>query len=708
MHKNYASQVSAGIIVGISAVIYSVTYGALLFGSTLESFVGYGIAIMLITAAIGALFGLLSEEKSFFSGPDSNTISVLASAFVVHGISAMEATSALNTAVAVVATTSIISSLVFFLVIKFKLAGLIRYIPYSVMAGFLASTGWLMASGALNIMSDIPLTLKGLNHFLQDPMKPQLLFGLLMFCTLFALSSKISQVVLIPITMLLFSVIIHLFLASGLYKVNVQEWLFTNMNSIHWLAPWELNFEAIRVEILLEYLPTMLVVSFVGLLTILLSLASLELTYKKEFDLNKVLSSHVATSGLASFFGGFVGILSISRTTLNKELGGGVISGVVSAVIIVSVMVGIGQFIAYIPKAVLGALLLYLGVVLLKQWIWDQRKTVKGTELIEIITILGMVISFGYLVGFFVGILISSVIFVVTFSKVPLTSLVTTLNIFQSSAVRPLYTTELLYEHGEKTLIFRLRGYIFFGSASRIDSIVSNMNVEKLDCMIIDFSDVSGIDSSAISVFQRILRRYASISDTSFFIVQSETNSSMLQIIATDSLASKNLSYYLTLDNALEQAEENTISKYSLDNKLESCFEFLTGKEERDLFISYCSLMSLGVNEILAHQGDMSNAIFFIEYGSVGIFNINRKGEKIRLAKMYPGSIIGEISFYTNKARSASMIAIEESKIYVLEKESYEKMHKENSFLANKLDLVVISKISNSLLRANMLISNIS
>ena len=73
-----ARQTSAGAIVGLSAVIYSISYGALLFSGPLVGYVGFGITVALITAIIGALFGMFSEEGTFISGPDSNTISVMA------------------------------------------------------------------------------------------------------------------------------------------------------------------------------------------------------------------------------------------------------------------------------------------------------------------------------------------------------------------------------------------------------------------------------------------------------------------------------------------------------------------------------------------------------------------------------------------------------------------------------------------------------
>lgn len=46
-----------------------------------------------------------------------------------------------------------------------RLGKLVRFVPYPVMAGFLASTGWLIITGGLRLASDVPLTLSSVLSF---------------------------------------------------------------------------------------------------------------------------------------------------------------------------------------------------------------------------------------------------------------------------------------------------------------------------------------------------------------------------------------------------------------------------------------------------------------------------------------------------------------------------------------------------------------
>ena len=48
-----------------------------------------------------------------------------------------------------------------------KLGRLIRFIPYPVVGGFLAGTGWLLVKGSLGVMTDLPLSFSQLSILFQ-------------------------------------------------------------------------------------------------------------------------------------------------------------------------------------------------------------------------------------------------------------------------------------------------------------------------------------------------------------------------------------------------------------------------------------------------------------------------------------------------------------------------------------------------------------
>ncbi len=700
-----ARQLSAGLIVGLSSVIYAISYGALLFAGPLAPFLGFGITIALLTAIVGALFSWVAEESTFVIGPDSNTTSVMASILAGLGTLGFAGPLALNLAATTIMVTSLVAAGAFYAIGRARLSALARYIPFSVMAGFLCSTGWLMCSGALNIISGTPLSLVGLQTFLANPVHPEIAFGALVAVVLFALSPRISNAILIPLMMLITTAAVNLFLRSGVCTApacSTDAWLFAAMSEAQWLPPWRIDLALWDLDFVFQSLPAMLVVAFVGLLTILLSVASLELTYRKEFDLDRMLKVQAFSAAATALFGGFVGVISVGRTTLNKTTGGGAVASTIAAGICLATLFGAAQIISYVPRASLGGLVLYLGLGMLKQWLWDQRRATSPIEFAQIVLILVLVANFGFMVGFSAGLLISCVVFVVTYSRVPLADLATNLSLFASSVVRPEHEMECLRTHGHKTLLYRLSGYVFFGSASKIETVFRAMD-DSIEAVVIDFTRVSGVDSSAISVFQRILRRYHGKA-TVFHFACSPENEDGIRAIARDAATAAQVQFHGALDRAVEVAEDGIIAQWGTGPATVEPLAFLGSSGNQDTFLTYCELRQIKHGAQLCAELDISDEIFFIAKGSLEVVKSSAAGT-VRLAKLHQGAMVGELAFYTGEARTASIVAVTDAEVYVLHKTDLARLREECPDLAVTFDHMVIRKVSHALTRTNKLVA---
>ena len=157
--KTITSQLSTGIIVGLSAMVYAISHGALLFSGSLSNFVSIGMTASLITAVICAIGSCFFKEKTFIMGTDTSTVSVMVGSLLVAESLSMSQDMAQANLLLILFALSFVSSLLFYLFARLNLANYVRFVPFSVMAGFLASTGWLMCSGALMIISGISLNI---------------------------------------------------------------------------------------------------------------------------------------------------------------------------------------------------------------------------------------------------------------------------------------------------------------------------------------------------------------------------------------------------------------------------------------------------------------------------------------------------------------------------------------------------------------------
>jgi len=310
------------------------------------------------------------------------------------------------------------------------------------------------------------------------------------------------------------------------------------------------------------------------------------------------------------------------------------------------------------------------------------------------------------LVGFFAGLVMACVMFVITYSHFPLTSLVTDLSLLSSSVVRASHQVEVIRANGHKTVIYRLSGYVFFGSANKIDLIFKGLDIDPLEGVVLDFSDASGVDRSAIGVFQRILRRYSD-RPLKFYFVHSRSNRDDLASISLDAVASRNIHYFPSLDHALEAAEEALISKGGQELVEVTCFEFLPDDADRETFLGYCESRRVIKDEALCHDGDLSDAIYFVDDGSFDIIKV-MGDTRLRLAKLSKGAMVGEMAFYTGAARTASILAVVDSSVHILHKASLVRMRSEHPALATSFDRMVICKLAESLARTNKLIATLS
>lgn len=702
-------QTSAGVIAGLSAVIYALSYGALMFAGPLSPLVGYAITVTLITATIGAVAGALSDGRSFIAGPDSNTITVLASILAVlgtlEGVDEASGQMRLQLALAAISLTCVFCGLTFFFVARANLSQLVRYIPFSVMAGFLAATGWLIASGALNIIAGIPLSVAGLEAFFANPWRPELLVGVIIAVLLFVLSPRVSGAVLIPAVMTAATLLVNIGLRSdacAAAQCAPETWLFGKMTALPWAPPWELSLDLADTGFLFDHLPGMLVVAFVGLITALLSVASLELSYRREFDLNKILYQQAAASGFSAILGGFVPVLSIGRSLLNQRAGGGRIGGLIAALFCLATLFGAGAMISYIPKPALGGLVLFLGLGMLKQWLWDPWRTASRIELAQIVLILLLVANFGFMVGFAAGVFLSCAVFIVTYSRLPIASVSTNLSLFSSSVARSEADTQILREQGEKVLLYRLRGYVFFGSASKIDKVFRAMP-DEIEAIIIDFSSVSGIDSSAVGVFERMLRRHQART-TKFYLVYGEATERAVRAIGIVNTSGR-VVYCQTLDEAVETAEDHLIADNGSVRVHASALQFLSDSDGRATFLGYCELRRIAGGDALCQEGDRSNEVFFLESGALVVLKATGDKRVLRLAKLHAGAMVGELAFYTDEARTASIAAEVDSTVYVLRREALVQLRAAHPDLAALFDHMVIHKVSHALTRANKLLA---
>ncbi len=704
-----AQQLSSGLILGLIQVIFAVSYAALMFSGRLASFMAYAMTVTLITAAAGGLYGLFSQEPTFVSGPESGTSSVLAGMMVALAAMPASATHPLHAALAVMLVASLSSALTYLLIVRFGATRLVRFIPFQVMAGFLAATGWLMCSGALNIIAGTPLSVAGITSLLEQPNRPELAVGLLLTVLLGWLVRRLGTALAIPLFVLATTLVVNLVvrqLCPAAAACNPAHWFFPPFVRLEWLPPWQLQLDGVMALELLRLLPSFLAVAFVGTLTVLLSLSSLELTYHDDFQLEPALRLHGRMTLLTAALGGYLCLISIGRSTMSHQTGGGRWSCLVIAGACLAVLFGFGGLMAWIPKVALGALVLWLGLDLLRQWLWNLRKELDRIDLAQVVSILACVIVFGYVIGFLAGLLAACIFFVVNYSHMPYIRLDTTLAVARSSVIRDVADQQYLGEAGATCRIGCFEGFIFFGVANSIYEWYRAAPPERFSVLLLDFSHARGIDQSAVAVLQKIVRNQAA-RHQHLILALSDAVRPLLRPIGQQV---SEFAIVGSFDAALERAEE-VLLRQQATQALQpgpdstGALRFLDSQQDRLDFAAFLGEVRLAPGATLFGEGQACDETYFVETGRLDIVKLGAHGLPLRLAKVFAGSMLGEIALYSGRPRGASVVATEPALLRVLTRAAWDRMKQERPDLASRFDRHVILSLASTVERSNAALS---
>ncbi|HIJ60810.1 MAG TPA: cyclic nucleotide-binding domain-containing protein [Nitrospirae bacterium] len=100
-------------------------------------------------------------------------------------------------------------------------------------------------------------------------------------------------------------------------------------------------------------------------------------------------------------------------------------------------------------------------------------------------------------------------------------------------------------------------------------------------------------------------------------------------------------------------------------------------------------------------EKDETRGIYFIFEGKIEISKVTAGGWKQTLAVLGPGHFCGELSIIENRKHEAVAVAIEDSVIFLLAKDDFYKIEKEELMLSNLILKKLVYVMSKNLRRMN-------
>ena len=417
---------TSGVLMGITEVMFALSLGSLIFSGELAPLLPYGIGIALATAAIMLAVTALASSVPGVMGSAQDTTSVvlavIASA-LIGGLSAASPQSQLATVLVAISITTLLTGLFLLALGAFKLGKLVRFIPYPVVGGFLAGTGWLLAQGSFGVMAGNSLTLANIPALLRPDQLllwiPGVLFALILFFGLRRIHHWLALPGILVGAVIVFY--IALLVTGTSIRTATDRGLLLGMVSGQavW-QPFALKvLVAANWPAILEQSGNIATVLVLSVVSLLLNASALELAIRQDIDLNRELRAAGIANLLSGLGGGMVGYHALSLSTLSYRMGArGRLPGLVAGAICAVMLFAGAALLAFFPRPLLGGLLFFLGLDFLVEWVIAGWRKLSRADYAVVLLILVVIGATDFLIGVGVGLVAMIVLFVLNYSRI--------------------------------------------------------------------------------------------------------------------------------------------------------------------------------------------------------------------------------------------------------------------------------------------------
>lgn len=713
----WRNNVFAGLVASVLTISFGLSYAVLIFSGPLASFLPYGIAATFISASvIAAVVAFGSSFPYAVAGPESSTAaitSILSAALVEHIVSTAAPTPLLGPVLITLSAATMLTGLVLCVFGLGHLGRAIRYVPYPVIGGFLGATAILIICGAFQVVTGHRLLWSDRATLTDASTYYELAATGVVALTIYVVWHRSRKPLALPMILLAGIIIAHLvfkFAGISVAEAQVMGWTFTSLPKASLTLPWTFLRDGYPWQALPTMLGNFVAVIFVTAVSTLFNTTGIEVAAHREADIERELNVTGVANILAGALGGYAGCISISRSMLNISSGATTrLSGLTVAAASALMLVVDPSLLAYMPRFVLGGLLLYLGIEQLHRWLIDSRKRLSRLDYISLLAIIVIILQWGFVAGVLIGIVIGCATFALSVSRVSSIKFGFDGSEYRSSLDRSLEDQRTLAAHGREIQGLNLQSYLFFGSANRLYLHVKALLRRHPECryLVFDFRLVTGIDSSAAHSFAQI-KRLAQAHGTT--LVLANLQSSASRILRASQFIDDHVRIAGELDQALEWCENAVIAQHHGRSEEEASLRdwfirILRSADDADELMRRCQRAEVAAGEIVVHAGDAADTMHFILDGRLGIMVPAGDGHLTRVRSLGRYTTVGEMGLVAYAPRSATIQAEISSILYVLRADAFEDIKQNHPVLSQKLLTYFVSVMAERLAFASRMIA---
>ena len=289
-------------------------------------------------------------------------------------------------------------------------------------------------------------------------------------------------------------------------------------------------------------------------------------------------------------------------------------------------------------------------------------------------------VSINLVAAVIVGLAISTAYFIVKMGTSVLRREYTA-ELICSNRVRDCRQITCLNENKNAIKVFELQGPIFFGSADRLAQILE-AKMDAATYCILDMKQVTEIDSTGANILVR-LHKSLRKKDKWLLISHITANHALLDFIIISGVKQEisDDHFFQTTDEAIEWTENQLLADLC---PTDSCRQY--DLKDLDIFLGFSSgelgkIEGLLVRDTFCKgdsvitEGDTDRDLYLLTRGSVSVkIKLPLSDGEKRLFTFSAGVVFGEMALLDGKPRSAQVQADENSEVYRLSYDNFEKL----------------------------------
>ncbi|MCF8569406.1 SulP family inorganic anion transporter [Gordonia sp. HY002] len=351
-------------------------------------------------------------------------------------------------------------------------ARLMRFIPRSVMVGFVNALAILIFSAQIQHMFDVPWMVY-----------PMIAIGLAIIVGL----PKLTTVVPSPLIAIVVLTAVAMAFGIGVPTVGDEGELPSSLP--HWLVP-DVPFDLETLKIIAPYAAGM---ALVGLLESLMTAKLVDDITDTHSDKTREGWGQGVANVVTGFFGGIGGCAMIGQTMVNVKTAGARtrVSTFLTGIALIVLVVGLGDIVGQIPMAALVAVMIMVSATTF-DWhsvrLSTLRRMPRSETAVMVIAVVATVVTSNLAIGVVAGVIVATLLFVrrvAHFTRVTHTDRV---------------------DGDQTTRVYHVRGELFFASSN--DLVYQFDYVDDPDHVVIDLSDTHVWDASTVATLDAVETKY--------------------------------------------------------------------------------------------------------------------------------------------------------------------------------------------------------